>query len=146
MSESANDAYTSRGDKGLVQYMRDNGTDSYVKGDYVQVFMDRLRDLAYDQDISDLLLLEVALRLGSVDSTGAPRAKGEYTWAIDGSNLYRKPEHVSDAQLNKIIQHISLELNSQKIAPATPIGAVAAILSANQSIRLKCELFTTLGC
>ena len=126
MSESAYDAYASSGDKGLVQYMRDNGTDSYQKGDYVQVFMDRLRDLAYDQDISDLLLLEVALRLGSVDSTGAPRAKGEYTWAIDGSNLYRKPDDVSDAQLNKIIQHISLELNTQKIAPATPIGAVAA--------------------
>jgi hypothetical protein len=126
MSESAFEAYEVGGDEGLIQYMELNGTVTYEKGDYVQVFLDRLRELAFDRDISDLMLLEIALRLGSVDSAGSPRAQGDYTWAVDGKVLYKKPEEVSDGQLMKMIQHISLELNSQKVSPATPIGAVAA--------------------
>ena len=126
MSESAFGAYQVGGDEELIQYMALNGTVTYEKGDYVQVFLDRLRELAFEIDISDLMLLEIALRLGSVDSTGSPRAQGDYTWAVDGKVLYKKPEEVSDGQLMKMIQKISLELNSQKVSPATPIGAVAA--------------------
>ena len=70
MSESAFEAYQVGGDEELIQYMALNGTVTYEKGDYVQVFLDRLRELAFDIDISDLMLLEIALRLGSVDSTG----------------------------------------------------------------------------
>lgn len=126
MSDSAWEAYSSDGDVGLVQYMKDSGTDSYQKGDFVQVYLDRLRRLAQTTDVSDILLLEVALRLGSVDSLGNPRAQGDYTQRVDERVLYRRPEEVSDGQLTKMLQHISLELQSQKIAPGTPIGAISA--------------------
>lgn len=126
MSESAWEAYSSNGDVGLVKYMTANGTLSYQKGDYVQVYLDRLRDIALDFDVQDIMLLELALRLGSVDSIGTPRAQGQYTERIDGRSLYRKPEQVSDGQLRNMISKISIELNSQKIAPGTPIGAISA--------------------
>ena len=77
MSESAWEAYSSNGDVGLVNYMTANGTLSYQKGDYVQVYLDRLRDIALDFDVQDIMLLELALRLGSVDSIGTPRAQGQ---------------------------------------------------------------------
>ena len=126
MSESAWEAYSSNGDVGLNDYMKSNGTLSYQKGDYVQVFLDRLRSIAVDFDVQDIMLLELALRLGSIDSIGTPRAQGKYTQRIEGRSLYRKPEQVNDGQLRNMIGKISLELNSQKIAPGTPIGAISA--------------------
>jgi hypothetical protein len=119
MDGTAFEIYSAGGDSALI----DAG---YQKGDYTQVFLDRLRNLSDNMDVTDILLLEVALRLGSVDNDSKPRAKGGFTWAVEGRTLYRKPEQVSDSQLIEILQHIEVELESQKIAPASPIGAIAA--------------------
>ena len=50
MSESAWEAYSSNGDVGLVNY--DSQRNALLsKGDYVQVYLDRLRDIALDFDV-----------------------------------------------------------------------------------------------
>jgi hypothetical protein len=123
---TANAAYRLGGDSALIDWMRSDGNTSYQKGDYTQVFLDHLRDLSANMDVTDIVLLEIALRLGGLED-GEPKAQGDYTWAIDGRKLYRKPEEVSDEQLLSILQRVEIELGVQKIAPATPIGAIAAM-------------------
>ena len=82
--------------------------------DLVEDFHSRLRELNPYEDLSDLLLLEVAIRLGGADD-GKPFYKS-----------HRKLEEVSDAQLLQMIEGLHQMQVSEKIDPGSSVGMIAA--------------------
>ena len=82
--------------------------------DLVEDFHSRLRELNPYEELSDLLLLEVAIRLG-----GAEDGKPFYT-------SHRKLEEVSDAQLLQMIEGLQQMQVKDKIDPGSSVGMIAA--------------------
>ncbi len=82
--------------------------------DLTQDFHSRLRQLNPYEEVNDLLLLEVAIRLGGADD-------GEVFYPS-----YRKLEDVSDEQLMLMIEGLYEMQINDKIDPGTSVGMIAA--------------------